>query len=137
MKKFYDGGEYFVLTSYRIKAVPISDDNAVSLTLAKTICEDACYLSSAGNGQTAIEILRNEPVSIFPYPLVRILKNRQLAIPLKIFPVQPFTPNQRHDDRIVKPGIFHLRLKVYHLVSHPLQNSLQSIGLKDATIIGV
>lgn len=58
MKKFYDGGEYFVLTSYRIKAVPISDDNAVSLTLAKTICEDACYLSSAGNGQTAIEILR-------------------------------------------------------------------------------
>lgn len=44
MKKFYDGGEYFVLTSYRIKAVPISDDNAVSLTLAKTICEDACYL---------------------------------------------------------------------------------------------
>ena len=51
MKKFYDGGEYFVLTSYRIKAVPISDDNAVSLTLAKTICEDACYLSSAGIGK--------------------------------------------------------------------------------------
>ena len=58
MKKFFDGGEYFVLTSYRIKAVPISDDDEVSLTLAKTICEDACYLSSAGNGQTAIEILR-------------------------------------------------------------------------------
>ena len=37
MKKFYDGGEYFVLTSYRIKAVPISDDNAVSLTLAKML----------------------------------------------------------------------------------------------------
>lgn len=58
MKKFFDGGEYFVLTSYCIKAVPISDDNEVGLTLAKTICEDACYLSSAGNGQTAIEILR-------------------------------------------------------------------------------
>ena len=58
MKKFFDGGEYFVLTSYRIKAVPISDDNEISLTLAKTICEDACYLSSAGNGQTAIELLR-------------------------------------------------------------------------------
>ena len=58
MKKFFDGGEYFVLTSYRIKAVPISDDNEVSLTLAKTICEDACYLSSAGYGQTAIELLR-------------------------------------------------------------------------------
>ena len=41
MKKFFDGGEYFALTSYRIKAVPISDDNEVSLTLAKTICEDA------------------------------------------------------------------------------------------------
>lgn len=58
MKKFFDGGEYFVLTSYRIKAVPISEDNEVGLTLAKTICEDACYLSSAGTGQTAIEILR-------------------------------------------------------------------------------
>lgn len=56
MKKFFDGGEYFVLTSYRIKTVPISVDNEVSLTLAKTICEDACYLSSSGNGQTAIEI---------------------------------------------------------------------------------
>lgn len=54
MKKFYDGGEYFVLTSYRIKAVPISDDNAVSLTLAKTICRDACYLSSAEMGNRAI-----------------------------------------------------------------------------------
>lgn len=59
MKKFFDGGEYFALTSYRIKAVPISDDNEVSLTLAKTICEDACYLSSAGNGQTAIEIFES------------------------------------------------------------------------------
>lgn len=58
MKKFFDGGEYFVLTSYRIKTVPIAEDNEVGLTLAKTICEDACYLSSAGNGQTAIEILR-------------------------------------------------------------------------------
>ena len=58
MKKFFDGGEYFVLTSYLIRAVPITEDNEVSLTLAKTICEDACYLSSAGNGQTAIEILR-------------------------------------------------------------------------------
>lgn len=57
MKKFFDGGECFALTCYRIKAVPISDDNEVGLTLAKTICEDACYLS-AGNGQTAIELLR-------------------------------------------------------------------------------
>lgn len=58
MKKFYEGGEYFVLSSYRIKAVPIAEDGEVCIMLAKTICEDACYLSSAGNGQTAIEILR-------------------------------------------------------------------------------
>lgn len=58
MKKFFDGGEYFVLTSYLIKAAPITEDRDVSLTLAKTICEDACYLSFAGNCQTAIEILR-------------------------------------------------------------------------------
>lgn len=58
MKKFYEGGEYFVLSSYRIKAVPIADENEVGAALAKTICEDACYLSAAGNGQTSIEILR-------------------------------------------------------------------------------
>ncbi len=58
MKKFFEGGEYFVLTSYRVKAVPIAEDQELCSTLAKTICEDACYLSSAGNGQTAIEILR-------------------------------------------------------------------------------
>ncbi|MCD8005939.1 MAG: DUF87 domain-containing protein [Oscillospiraceae bacterium] len=58
MRKFYDSGEYFVLSSYRINAVPISDDGMVGVALAKTICEDACYLSSTGNGQTAIEILR-------------------------------------------------------------------------------
>lgn len=58
MKKFYEGGEYFVLSSYRIKAVPIAEDSKVGIELAKTICEDACYLSAAGNGQTSIEILR-------------------------------------------------------------------------------
>jgi hypothetical protein len=58
MKKFFEGGEYFVLSSYRIKAVPIAEDSKVSIELAKTICEDACYLSASGNGQTSIEILR-------------------------------------------------------------------------------
>lgn len=58
MKKFFEGGETFVLTSYRIKAAPIAEDDGASARLAKTICEDACYLSAAGNGQTAIEILR-------------------------------------------------------------------------------
>lgn len=58
MKKFFEGGEYFVLSSYRISAIPIAEDSEVSVELAKTICEDACYLSAAGNGQTSIEILR-------------------------------------------------------------------------------
>lgn len=58
MKKFFEGGEYFVLSSYCINAVPIAEDSEVSAELAKTICEDACYLSAAGNGQTSIEILR-------------------------------------------------------------------------------
>ena len=58
MKKFYEGGEYFVLTSYRIRTVPIAESNEVCITLAKMLCEDACYLSATGNGQTAIEILR-------------------------------------------------------------------------------
>lgn len=31
MKKFFDGGEYFVLTSYLIKAAPITEDRDVSL----------------------------------------------------------------------------------------------------------
>lgn len=58
MKKFFEGGEYFVLSSYRINAVPIAEDSKVGVELAKTICEDACYLSAAGNGQTSIEFLR-------------------------------------------------------------------------------
>lgn len=58
MKKFYEGGEYFVLSSYRILAVPIAEDGQFGTEIAKTICEDACYLSATGNGQTSIEILR-------------------------------------------------------------------------------
>lgn len=58
MKKFIEGGEYFVLSSYRIVEVPIADGSDVGANLAKTICEDACYLSAAGNGQTSIEFLR-------------------------------------------------------------------------------
>ncbi len=58
MKKFFEGGEYFVLSSYRVNAVPIAEGSDVGVELAKTICEDACYLSAAGSGQTSIEILR-------------------------------------------------------------------------------
>lgn len=58
MKKFLEGGEYFVLSSYHIKAVPISESSEVGIELAKTICEDACYLSATGSGQTSIEFLR-------------------------------------------------------------------------------
>lgn len=57
MKKFIEGGEYFVLSSYQIKSVPIVKDDAGE-KLAKTICEDACYLSASGGGQTSIELLR-------------------------------------------------------------------------------
>lgn len=56
MKKFFDGGKCFALSAYRITAVPIADD--ISCAVAKTICEDACYLSASGDGQTSIEILR-------------------------------------------------------------------------------
>ncbi len=58
MKKFNEGGEYFALSSYHITAVPLAEDDEVGITLARTICDDACYLSAAGNGQTALEILR-------------------------------------------------------------------------------
>lgn len=58
MKKFYEGGEYFILSSYRILAVPIKENSQVGIEIAKTICEDSCYLSATGNGQTSIEILR-------------------------------------------------------------------------------
>ena len=62
MKKFYDGGEYFVLSTYQIEAIPLAKKEETKeetgIKLAKIICEDACYLSSEGNGQTALEILR-------------------------------------------------------------------------------
>lgn len=58
MKKFFDGGEYFVLSAFIINAVPAVYDSEASAELAETICEDACYLSASGRGQTAIEILR-------------------------------------------------------------------------------
>ena len=58
MKKFYEGGEYFVLSSYHLKAVPIAEDSDASTMLARTLCEDACYLSAAGDGQISIEFLR-------------------------------------------------------------------------------
>lgn len=64
MKKFYDGGECFILSSFRIDAVPMVQDipskidHEIGIELAKTICEDACFLSSTGCGQTSIEMLR-------------------------------------------------------------------------------
>ena len=58
MKKFYESGEYFLLSSYRIEAVPIAENNEIGVNFAKTICEDACYLSANGRGQTSIEIFR-------------------------------------------------------------------------------
>lgn len=58
MKKFFEGGEFFVLSSFFIEAVPIGEDCNVGIMLARTICEDACYLSSEGTGQVSVEILR-------------------------------------------------------------------------------
>ena len=62
MKKFFDGGEYFVLTSYRIKAVPISDDNEVSLTLEKRFAKMlAIYLlQDMGKRQLSFSESREE-----------------------------------------------------------------------------
>lgn len=58
MKKFVDSGEYFMLSSYRITRVPFADDEKAVLDLSKAICEDSCYLSSEGSGQTSVELLR-------------------------------------------------------------------------------
>ena len=58
MKKFRDRGEYFVLSAFCITAIPFSDNDEVGAALAKAFCEDACYLSAAGNGQTSIELCR-------------------------------------------------------------------------------
>ena len=59
MKKFIDHGEYFVLSAFRIVQSPVvSESIEKDLNPAQVICEDAFYLSSAGNGQTSIEMLR-------------------------------------------------------------------------------
>lgn len=58
MKKFVDGGEFFMLSSYHITKVPFADDEKAVLDLSRAICEDSCYLSSDGAGQTSIELLR-------------------------------------------------------------------------------
>lgn len=58
MKKFVDGGEYFILSSYHLVKVPYSDNGDSILVLSKAICEDCCYLSSEGIGQTSVELLR-------------------------------------------------------------------------------
>lgn len=59
MKKFIDHGEYFVLSAFRIVQSPVmSEDIERDLNPAQVICEDAFYLSSTGNGQTSIEMLR-------------------------------------------------------------------------------
>ncbi len=63
MKSFYANQRYFLLTSYRIEAVPITDPSLDSnitskLNIAKTLCHDACYLSSNGEGQISVELMR-------------------------------------------------------------------------------
>ncbi len=58
MKKFYEGGEYFALSSFRITAVPVFTDDESLSRMAGTICEDSCYLSAGGNGESSIEVIR-------------------------------------------------------------------------------
>ncbi len=58
MKKFVDGGEHFTVSSFHILKVPFTDDDEAVSGLSKTLCEDCCYLSSEGNGQTSVELLR-------------------------------------------------------------------------------
>lgn len=64
MKKFVDSGEYFILSSFRITKVPYSDNEKAILDLSKAICEDSCYISSEGNGQTSVELLRLARIGI-------------------------------------------------------------------------
>lgn len=60
MKKFYNGGMYFVMTSFSITAVPVllGEEEDIGIAAAKRICDEACYLSASGSGETAIELLR-------------------------------------------------------------------------------
>lgn len=59
MKKFVDSGEHFVLSSFQIKRIPmLQKETLPEVSPAQTLFEDACYLSSEGTGQTAIELLR-------------------------------------------------------------------------------
>lgn len=78
MKKFCDGGEYFTFSSFRITSIPVSKDEEtedLGARAARTLLEDACYLSSDGNGQAAIELLRITGKSIGS-PIEHILSFR-------------------------------------------------------------
>lgn len=59
MKKFYDGGEYFTLSAYKITSVPYkSICTETDINPATIICRDAYYLSSNGKGECALEFIR-------------------------------------------------------------------------------
>ena len=62
MKKFLDGGECFALSVFKLTRVPIcretEQEETFGAAIARTICEDACYLSADGRGQTAVESQR-------------------------------------------------------------------------------
>lgn len=57
MKKFMDSGEYFILSAFRINKAPLETADLELADVARTLCEDAYYLSSDGSGQNAIEFL--------------------------------------------------------------------------------
>ena len=59
MKLFTESGICFALSTFRITGVPIvADDESRITSLSRVICEDACGLSSEGNSQSSVELLR-------------------------------------------------------------------------------
>ena len=79
MKKFFEGGEVFVLSSYRINAVPVAEDSEVGVELAKTICEDACYLCTTRKCEKRAVLLSSFfGDSICPSVLMDVSKRKKL-----------------------------------------------------------
>lgn len=58
MKKFFDGGQFFVLSAFCVVKAPLEVSDLTKTSVAQTLCEDAYYLSEDGGGQTAIEFIR-------------------------------------------------------------------------------
>lgn len=58
MKKFFDSGQFFVLSVFCIMKAPLETPEMEMTNIARALCEDAYYLSADGSGQTALEFIR-------------------------------------------------------------------------------